>query len=628
MKRDFTNRTKENLINTVEKMEAKSFWEKVWDAISDFGLIIEWFVRGRPGNAAGENEIRDYYEAIVDIKDYTKREIRYIFKYANQQDRVVAEKLREKNEVAKQILKELKELTEIITPNNIKNPTALGTKISEHINKGNVSIENGFVVSSPAAISNEQIINYCNRIEDSNENYRNLYRNVNDVLADMGLGTILLIAVLGHSDINKANIFSSKDGKELFRYVERQIINGCEGYDSIKSIAKRLGVSEEYVKHLMIKGRNQPPKPHDAFRLDDSIYKEKINAIIKENAVKALENKVLLEDICNHFDLDEDLVRFFVEGGSIDGYELEQYKKYVAEAVAETCERTEKTLYPKEYMSVVKDFMELHESVNGEEANKIIESWAKGALTDKEAKKLLAKYCGRTNIDTSYLTRLNEVSKAFDKIGDINKIWKAGDEFIQFLSFQLADHEAEINLLDNMMDSANDNPHYQLALKDLKDEYERSWYGALAKGTAEWAFDEGAGLLKGQVPLLSAAEVAIDLAGKLTGAEGYADAAQEIMGLSTIVPEAVDNYYDAVERVRNGDQSEDAVMDVRMSFEMMKATTIDYYEAQIRYAEGVCPGTSKYDPHIAYLEDELERIKRMELGRDFIPRSYEQYLAV
>ena len=65
-----------------------------------------------------------------------------------------------------------------------------------------------------------------------------------------------------------------------------------------------------------------------------------------------------------------------------------------------------------------------------------------------------------------------------------------------------------------------------------------------------------------------------------------------------------------------------------MSFEMMKATTIDYYEAQIRYAQGVVPGTSEYDSYLAYLEDELERIKRMALGDDFNPRSYEEYLAV
>lgn len=624
MRRDFTEATRRELLKYIDDMSQESIWEKVWEGIRAF-VSFQWLRILDSVDTAGEAQIKAYHKELVDAKNYSKKQINKIFEEANAKDRRDAPKLSSDCEFAAKLLKELDALTDIISPTgSLKNISTFKGSLEALEEASPLAIEDGKLVYKIEPITEEEIVAHA--MGNPGDDYHNIHRNVSDALSTMGLGTILCIALFNHKDINMQSIINSSDGRILYDYVKAEIIKGREGYDSIKSIAEKLGVEEDYVKYLLnVPGSMLLSKNFNRYNRNGLNYKTQIQNIIYANVNKAMKDPEFIKDMCESAGLDPELTQLMIDEGGVDGYEFSQYKKLVAESVAAACKTYEDfdlKSEAKNYVDIVDGIMDL---AKGDELGPIIEAWGKGELTSDEASKFLEDCCGMDNVLDTDIETLNSVFELFDKFGDLKKISKYAGLGAKTWAHLAENYDSEISLLNTMIDSAEDNAAYKAALLDLKAEYENKWYKVL-NDIGSQAAGYAVGKAKDLVPLLSLAETAIDVAGQLTGAEGYASAAQEIIGLSSIVPKTVDTYYEALERVSDGNYDEKDIADVRLSFEMMKQSSINYYEAQITYAQGVIRGSSGYDSYIDYLEDELSRIEKMQIGSEYKPRTYEAYL--
>ncbi|MCB5950573.1 DUF2974 domain-containing protein [Enterococcus sp. BWT-B8] len=110
--RDFTHRTKDQLLALVEEVEDEPFWDITkWDV---FYRIDQYFLGGIdfPGNS---KELMNYYRKIIDIQEISAMEIHRIFDEVYETEAKFAQEMEEVKNSAEEILSSLKEISRRIT---------------------------------------------------------------------------------------------------------------------------------------------------------------------------------------------------------------------------------------------------------------------------------------------------------------------------------------------------------------------------------------------------------------------------------------------------------------------------------------------------------------------------------
>lgn len=646
MIREFTDEKLAELLKYAESREEMNWFERRWDDITDLYKRVTTVWPMGLGNlfksdyiSGNKEREKKYRAAIVDVEDYGEAQLRTMFRLANDQDEIEAAIIRELYDEGERLLRELKVLTEIITPTGAGAGPLSGN--AAHESMGN-SCETVIVHTSRPSISDERLIGYCQQ-EDSFE-YRQAVLNVSEAVCDMDFVTAVLIALFNHKDIILDDLLHKPGAPDARKYVYEQIQKGAKGYDSIDVLIQELAAKKlidpnnekdlEYVRYVLklraegktIPGANDiqiDPQKHNG-QLDLMIVPI-VDAFLKKNLLAMLNNENLFATYCEYLGKDPQVVKD-LRAGKISGYEVSLYQDALYNSLTAIFDKSEYKICPQPYKDIIKGLKDAKKIGMSGKSGEAMEKMLKdGVLTEKEAAEFLKVYCGIKNPGEKHIKSLQTLTKHVETFEKIDKIAGGLQDGADYISYWFADYSGELELVDQMIEAAklSGDTSYECALERLRDDFSDKFSGTLNRAF-DMAASKGWDKLQKMSPLLTLTETAIDLAGITTGAKNYCDAAQKIISYSVLSGQSVDNYSRAIEAVQAGNAGESALLNVRSSFEIMKQVLSDYYDAQIVYARKTVFNVPK-EKYMSYLEYEKHVIDHMELGQKFKAMSFEEF---
>ena len=645
MIREFTNAKLKELKSYVEARDDMNWFQQKIESLGDTPKrlgkacydVVKFF--------AGDNYIdgnkersKRYYSYLVDVKNYSVAQLNVMFDLANDKDKTKAIDFSYLISSAENLIKEIKALTDIATPEYFQSNSYLsGT--GDHINGGEIVI-----IAEEPGISDEKLVELCEK--GDNSDYRKAVVYVDDAICEMDFTTAVWISIFNHKDILIADIMNTPGAPDARMYVYDQILNGGDGFctfdDVIDQLTKKGLIDPnnksdvEYIRKLLIdrsKGNyanlgSLPPERRDSFNVDQSrndlIIKTELDAILARELQNMINNPDTFAKYCESIGRDAEFIKLLYEG-DINGYSVSLYKDALAKSLEEICDEQSYKIDlsgAKDVLSVVMDSNKLW-SLTTEEGTTLKDMLKNGVFSDAESKKML-EMLGIKDASISQIKSFRTIVENWESFKDIYKTVKHVSQGLELMAYWVADYQGEIDMLNGLIESAklSGNKEYLIALETLRDTYSDRFNGTVDK-IAEKLLEGLSDCVFG-APLLTAAEVAISLTGKVTGASGHFSAAQEMLAYVTICPNCIQNYENAVNLVASGDTSEAALLNVRSSFTIMKQTLTDYYKAQLDYAKGTV-FSAKDSRYTAYLEYEMAKLEDMKLGTNFEAISFDQF---
>lgn len=645
MIREFTDEKLAELLKYAESREEMNWFERRWDDITDLYKRVTTVWPMGLGNlfksdyiSGNKEREKKYRAAIVDVEDYGEAQLRTMFRLANDQDEIEAAIIRELYDEGERLLRELKVLTEIITPTGAGAGPLSGN--GAHESMGN-SCETVIVHTSRPSISDERLIGYCQQ-EDSFE-YRQAVLNVSEAVCDMDFVTAVLIALFNHKDIVLDEMLHKPGAPDARKYVYEQIQKGAKGYDPIDVLIQELAAKKlidpnnekdlEYVRYaLSQRAEGKTLVCANDIRLDSQRYGQLdlmivpiVDAFLKKNLLAMLNNENLFATYCEYLGKDPQVVKD-LRAGKISGYEVSLYQDALYDSLTAIFDKSEYKICPQPYKDIIKGLKDAKKIGMSGKSGEAMEKMLKdGVLTEEEAAEFLKVYCGIKNPGEKHIKSLQTLTKHVETFEKIDKIAGGLQDGADYISYWFADYSGELELVDQMIEAAkiSGDTSYECALERLRDDFSDKFSGTLNRAF-DMAASKGWDKLQKMSPLLTLTETAIDLAGITTGAKNYCDAAQKIISYSVLSGQSVDNYSRAIEAVQAGNAGESALLNVRSSFEIMKQVLSDYYDAQIVYARKTVFNVPK-EKYMSYLEYEKHVIDHMELGQKFKAMSFEEF---
>lgn len=616
MVRDFRPETKEKIIGYIREMTDEGFWVSVGDFFGDIWLSVKHFfkytVLGDKPDA--KDEFDRYHREVVDKCDMLIEEIGPIFDNANETDGIYAADAAAINDSGRELLNELVKYTEMATPSGIS--AVLDTVTISGIPDPGIVIE-----KKKPEISDTRLDEYCRRA--STLEFRKSITYVDSVVCKMDLGTAVLISLFNHDDILLDNLIGSRKD-EVDAAVRKMILEGRDGLTSVEEIAKELGVSEEIVRFYLKNGslgRMAKDLPLD---MGSAAFEKAMGEYVDINTSKIFADQELAYEICELLGANTEVLSA-IRNGKISEYEVRLYKESLAKSLQDLCDKSEIKILPntKKITGVVNDIYKT--SMSGEMGEAFKKIWDGDKYDTKAAAEFLRKYCGISEPDTSDINCLRGVSDVFSGSKAVGDFIKKTQNAVDMLDYWISDYTAELSMIDGLIEANSSNPEYVIALTDLRRKYTDKVKGTLDE-VVKTLGEKGLSEAKKTFPPLTAAEAAIDLVGEISGAKGHVSAAESILAYATICPEAVDAYDRAVMAVRENPGDAKALAQVRMTFSVMKQTLVDYYDAQIDYADGYIFGLGRDKSYQAYLSYQKEKIENLRLGDDYEAISYEKFM--
>lgn len=653
MIREFTNAKLKELKSYVEARDDMNWFQQKIESLGDtpkrlgkaYYDVVKFF--------AGDNYIdgnkersKRYYSYLVDVKNYSVAQLNVMFDLANDKDKTKAIDFSYLISSAENLIKEIKALTDIATPEYFQSNSYLsGT--GDHINGGEIVI-----IAEEPGISDEKLIELCEK--GDNSDYLKAVVNVDDAICEMDFTTAVWISIFNHKDILIADIMNTPGAPDAKKYVYDQILNGGDGFctfdDVIDQLTKKGLIDPnnksdvEYIRKLLIdrsKGNyanlgSLPPERRDSFNVNQNrnelIIKTELDAILARELQNMINNPDAFAKYCESIGRDTEFIKLLYEG-DINGYSVSLYKDALAKSLEEICDEQSYTIDlggTEDVVSVVMKSNKLW-SLTTEDGKTLKNMLKNGVFSDAESKKML-EMLGIKDASISQIKSFRTIVENWESFKGIYGKLKYVNQGLEKIAYWVADYQGEIDMLDGLIESAklSGDKEYLVALESLRDTYSDKFFGTLGKITEELleeGYDkamEGLSNLAFGEPLLTVAEVAISITGKVTGASGHFSAAQEMLAYVTICPNCIQNYENAVNLVASGDTSEAALLNVRSSFTIMKQTLTDYYKAQLDYAKGTV-FSAKDSRYIAYLEYEMAKLEDMKLGTNFEAISFDQF---
>lgn len=616
MVRDFRPETKEKIIGYIREMTDEGFWVSVGDFFGDIWLSVKHFfkytVLGDKPDA--KDEFDRYHREVVDKCDMLIEEIGPIFDNANETDGIYAADAAAINDSGRELLNELVKYTEMATPSGIS--AVLDTVTISGISDPGIVIE-----KKKPEISDTRLDEYCRRA--SPLEFRKSITYVDAAVCKMDFGTAVLISVFNHDDILLDNlIYSRKD--EVDAAVRKMLLKGHDGLPTVEEIAKELGVSETIVRFYLKNGGIGRMARDLPSGMSSADFEKALGEYVDISTSKIFADQDLAYEICELLGANTEVLDT-IKSGTINEYEVRLYKESLAKSLQDLCDKSEIKILPdiKKFTSGVGDVYKT--GMTGEKGEAFKKIWVGGEFDTEAAAEFLRKYCDTSNPSTKDIRKLRIVSDVFNSskaVGDFIKYTQNG---VDMLDYWISDYTAELSMIDGLIEANSSNPEYVIALTDLRRKYTDKVKGTLDE-VVKTLGEKGLSEAKKTFPPLTAAEAAIDLVGEISGAKGHVSAAESILAYATICPEAVDAYDRAVMAVRENPGDTEALAQVRMTFSVMKQTLVDYYDAQIDYADGYIFGLGRDKSYQAYLSYQKEKLENLRLGDDYEAISYEKFM--
>lgn len=647
MRWDFTEATRLKMLESLEEIKKNRVWAGIKTFLEEtflfasallnpIGRAIKIINRHNPLKA-----LEKLIETVIGTADTLAEGVNSMFKLANDTDEKYAGKAVNLESAGQDLLTFLKEFTEMAEKGDLS--SAGSPEKLEKI----IGLKHR-IIFKRAMITDIDLIKFCEDEILPGYVYRKCVVMLNEALTKIGTGTAFLIALFNHDDILIGQILSTDYGQQVRGKVRDMMLEGEEGLTNPAEIAKALGIDEDAVLYYLKNGNvngyynNQFPDVREGFQpygtdinspMRIAELNTSIEKYIKENLDTALNNETLCMALCERLDLDKEIVEAIVNG-EIDAYQMSLYKENIWKSVDDMCKymATEDLSEANKIFKGIKDFLDMPNDgykiatlLSGEKGKEVGKMWKDNLLSDEEATKFLRDYCNIEDASPANIDRLRSITRLFNESKGISKALKYGSKASEALEFWLTDYGAELDMLDKLIE-ANDDPACVLAMKELKEEYTNKFATRL-ENAAEDLIKKGVGEAKDAVtPLLTVAETAIDLGGKVTGAKDHTDAAEQILAYSSICPKSIDAYEKAVEAVKANPADEKALTQVKTTFSMMKQSLEDYYDVQIDFYDGYAFGIGRDKSYQDYLNYHKTKLENLQLGDKFDPISYDKFM--
>ena len=661
MRRDFSDENKEQLLAIIDKIESEHE-PAYFDWRSD---IWFWILRLFMKKPADDNEeaYAKYYRQILDMHNYTREMIVSMFIQANHLDALEAASGAILEACAVQVSDKIKELIAITTEANLQAWTDANINVETHeLN------DTGIVITrNPPAISDEAWITIC--LKEVFSPFYSFSSLTPEFLGQIGLWDAFLISLFNWPEILTADILDTPGAADLKKQIAKYVLDGEDGYKTIKDLAKALGVSEDEARNLLkeylsngLNGRKptlqygvDPRDAHSDLILDVR-QRDIIRQFLADNVEIALKDDAMFEKLCLDMGMDPQIAHQVINH-EIAGYDVHEYMEGIADTLkyldsenaldvsmpsaakkANQAKKIASILYSNLYAQEDSSFTGLNLEqrlknagldVNPKDALK--QYWSDGTLSQAEAAEFLNKYRDvlglPADVDPEAFQHVSGLMRDLSTAGKVYKGASNTIKAVDYISYVFQDYEQQLAVIEQLRASAGPNaePAYIEALNRLQTEYESKVQRAFSKGL-DIAINVGVDKAISSWPAAAAVQTAIDLAGTMTGASGHADAASDILKFNQTAAEMNRCYEEAVAFVREGHQTPEDVMRVRMTFESTRQAYLKLLNAEVSYSKGYIGSWDDKKDKIAYLEYQIDALKNMQPGEDLQLMSFDDFM--
>lgn len=649
MKRNFSDETKNEILKCLNRLEdTNNTWyrlPKVVDSTLKYRFPVFYAIASyiitfliRRSDDPSDAMLKTYYTLILNQKKSSEIAIKNIFEMANRADQSYAAKAGNIIECGNKIIKEIGVLKEMATPQTITHALTY-------------TMPDGLYYQNDPELSDQELVDYINEIPStrkSEDYWLELISDGNEAVAGIDAGVMAAVVAFqsigtGCEILSQVEIDSYKAA--MIEQMKQYILNGEEGYDTVREIAEKTGCSEEmvrkYLQEGMVRG-GQLGEEMVSFDEMIEIKRAAIDAIVMANVIKMLSNPDQFKKFCKDRGIkeDPDQLRAYLNAQNdpdYSTYEKRLYQKTVAEAVERACKEEE-----PEYRTLLKDTKEILSAIKKGYSNfkddtvlgdKLKQMWKNGILSDAEARAFLKNELGFAEATQSQISALRGITENLESLGSAMKILDYGGKAADAITYLFADYSKEREMIALMkkaeLAAHPDGSTYLNALIDLEAKYTDSTMGKigqLGQAAAEYGIEKA---IK-SVPGLRVVETVVDTVGEITGGSDFSEAALGLLPYSQVCSSALETYEYYIDQVRTSDPanvSAEVLQGVRQSYAVLKNTLEDYYKTNITYYQGMKNGAYTDLDKAAYYTNQLDKIKKMKLGDTFDYVSYDQYIA-
>ena len=200
-----------------------------------------------------------------------------------------------------------------------------------------------------------------------------------------------------------------------------------------------------------------------------------------------------------------------------------------------------------------------------------------GCISGPDMLAFLRKFGYYTDGDANSVLRAQQLSRAYNKLGPymkdaelIGKIAKAGVTLLDLLEYNMTDYSAHIIVLDDILATQELSPEMYAAAVELRVSMENKALGSIEKILNQLKKDSVGAIKKLVFAPLEVGQAVLDIAGLVTGGTKDAKDLQNGAALAIMAPQLLESFESSIQKVQNGDTSEEAVQLVYMNYVMVR----------------------------------------------------------
>ena len=226
--------------------------------------------------------------------------------------------------------------------------------------------------------------------------------------------------------------------------------------------------------------------------------------------------------------------------------------------------------------------------------------------------KFLRDFGYYTEDDPGSVLRAQQLSRSYGEISEfmqdaavIAKAMKAGVVISDLVEYIITDYSNQLIILEQMLENEALSAEMKMAILELRTEIQDKRAGAFER-IANQIKKDAAGMLKDQWGPLSAGQAVIDILGLVTGGTKDAEDLQNGAALTIMTPQLLQAFEASIQKVQDGDTSEEAVRQVYMNYTVLRRSLINMCDVMTNI------GDRKQEKEYKEI---LKKLETMELGQ-------------
>ena len=202
---------------------------------------------------------------------------------------------------------------------------------------------------------------------------------------------------------------------------------------------------------------------------------------------------------------------------------------------------------------------------------------ANGYISGPKMLDFLRKFGYFKDGDPNSVLRAQQLSRSYNELGPymqdaqlFAKLAKAGVTLLDLLEYNMADYSSHIIVLDEILATQELSPEMYAAAVELRVSMENKALGSLEKILNQLKKDSVGAIKKLVFAPLEIGQAVLDIAGLITGGSKDAQDLQNGAALAIMAPQLLESFESSIQKVQNGDTSEEAVQMVYMNYMMTR----------------------------------------------------------